>query len=352
MFRFCLVLLPSMVMLAPIVPAGDKGPMPQRLGQPRKIFDVTTEHRSSIAYAPDGKKLAWVHHQGEGGSPEEGGLAVILWDFEKGFQTVEMRSEKPRTFARSPIRFTPNGKMLVIGCFQPIPTFTPKGDEQFEYRNNVQIWLVFSGRELPILPRSAGLDKDSWDDVMVSPDGKSIIAVSPKLGRVWELPEGKQSLQFEHAEAQRLVLSPDGKVFAGMLADRTVAIFGCADGKEVMKLPGKGQALEFSPDGKQLAVWHEDKVCLWELAGPKQLWALPSKAGAESLWGPRVAFTPDGKQIAWNEGRLTLVADVAGGKLLFKLAGERGPITFSPDGQRLALACPDGTALVWDLSKK
>jgi WD40 repeat protein len=358
MFRVSLFLLLSIVLLAPVAPAGAQVPMPQRLGQARKIYDHPTLHRTSIAYSPDGKRLAWVHHQIEGGSPEEGGLAVVVWDFDKGYQIVEMRPDKPRTYARSPIRFTPNGRMMVIGCFQPIPTFTPKGDEQTEYRNNVLLWLVLSGRELTILPRVSRLDNDSWEAVMVHPDGKSIVAVCPKLGRVWELPEGKQALQFEHTEANRLVLSPDCKLFAGTLANRTVAVFNAADGKEVLKLPGTGQALGFSPDGKKLATWQEDKVCLWDLEGegegegPKQLWSVRSKEGAESLWGPRVAFTPDGKGMAWNDGRQTVVADPATGKALLTLNGERGPITFSPDGQRLALACPDGTALVWDLGKK
>jgi WD40 repeat protein len=347
-FSFCLLT----VLLVPMVPAGDRGPMPQRLGQPRKIYDHPTQHRTSIAYSPDGKRLAWVHHQSEGASPEEGGLAVVVWDFDKGYQVVEMRPNQPRTYARSPIGFTPNGRMMVMGCFQPIPTFTPNGDEQTEYRNNVLLWLVISGRELTILPRVSGLDGDSWDAALVNPDGKSITAVCPKLVRVWELPEGKQALQIEHPEASRLVLSPDCKLFAGTLANRTVAVFNATDGKEVVKLPGTGQALEFSPDGKKLATWQDDKVCLWDLEGPKQLWSVPSKTGAESLWGPRVAFTPDGKRMAWNDGRPTLVADAATGKVEFKLSGERGPITFSPDGQRLALACPDGTALVWDLSKK
>jgi WD40 repeat protein len=345
-----LSLLWVLLVLAAIAPAsaGDKGLEPQRLGQPRKNYEPTSLHRTSIAYSPDGKKLAWVHHLAE--SPEEGGLAVVVWEFEKGFQVVEMTSEKPKTYARSPIRFMPNGKMMVIGCFQPIPTFAPNGDEQTEYRNNVQLWQVFGGRELAILPRSTGLDNDSWDAVMVGADGKTITAVSPKLGRVWDFPDGKQIQQFEHAEAQRLVLSQNCQLFAGTLPKRGgVAVFSTADGKEVVKLPGTGQALEFSPDGKRLATWQDDKVVLWEVDSAKQLWGVPCKVGAESLWGPRVAFAPDGKRIAWNEGRLTKVADADTGKVVSSLKGERGPITFSPDGQKLALACPDGTALVWDV---
>jgi hypothetical protein len=31
------------------------------------------------------------------------------------------------------------------------------------------------------------------------------------------------------------------------------------------------------------------------------------------------------------------------------LKAQPGPLAFSPDGSRLALACPDGTALVWEL---
>jgi WD40 repeat protein len=347
---FHVLSLVLITLLAPAAAPGDKIPEPKRFGQPRKIYEAPKQHRTSIAYSPDGKKLAWVHHQAEE-TAEEGGLAVVIWDFEKGYQVVEMRSEKPRTYARSEIRFTPNGKMMVIGCFQPIPTFTPEGDEQTEYRNNVQIWQVFSGRELSLLQRVAGLDNDSWEAVMVNADGKSITGVSPKYVRTWEIPEGKQSHQAEHTMAAKLVLSADCKWFAGRLADQSVAVFSSEDGKEVAKLPGNAMPLEFSPDGKRLATWQDDKVVLWDVEGTKQLWAVPTKTGAEAAWGPRVAFSPSGKWIAWNEGRKTVLADVTTGKTVHSLYAERGPVTFSPDSRRLALACPDGTALVWELTK-
>ena len=73
LFALCLAL--------PFVPhaatAGDQAPEPKRLGQVRKQYPHNAQHRTSIAFSPDGKKLAWVHHQFEGSSHTDGGMAII-----------------------------------------------------------------------------------------------------------------------------------------------------------------------------------------------------------------------------------------------------------------------------------
>jgi WD40 repeat protein len=350
LLRPCLAFCFALIFTLP-ASAGDSAPKPTRLGQPRKNYDHSALHRDSIAFSPDGKKLVWMHHLPEANA-EEGGLCMIVWDLEKGFQTADMKSDKPRTFARSPIRFTANSKWVILGCFQPIPTFTPKGDPQTEYRNNVQAFVVFSGRELTgIVPRVADLNMQSWEAVGASPDGKTAVAIHPKGGHVWEVPDWKDANKFEHEEANKVVLSPDCQLFAGTLNDKAVAIFKVADGKEVVKLPGSGQALDFSPDGKQIVTWHDGKICLWQVEGAKQLWAVDCAVARDDPWGPRFAHAGDGKRVAWNDGKNITIADPGNGKTVMTLAAEKGPIAFSADGQRLALDCPDGTALVWNFKK-
>lgn len=82
-----------------------------------------------------------------------------------------------------------------------------------------------------------------------------------------------------------------------------------------------------------------------------------------------IAFSPDGHFDALSAGRLLAMAgmtnvifwDAATGEKLFTLAGESvgatlgynlgvGQISFSPDGERLAVANMDGAAKVWDLA--
>ena len=59
--------------------------------------------------------------QGGGGGArvgEGGGLFINLWDLEKRYALADMRAATDFTYACSPLRFTPNGRMVVMGCFQ------------------------------------------------------------------------------------------------------------------------------------------------------------------------------------------------------------------------------------------
>ena len=64
------------------------------------------------------------------------------------------------------------------------------------------------------------------------------------------------------------------------------------------------------------------------------------------------AFSSDAKLMAWNESGKIHLAETEGGRLLHRLEGEPGPIAFSPDGRRLAVVCPDGTALIFTVPKR
>src|SRR5438309_9877541 len=90
--------------------AGDKLPEPVRFGRAVKSSEVPGLHRSSIAFSPDGKKLAWMHHVPDIPDPKDGGLLIHLWDTEKRQPLAEMKAALDRTYAYSPMRFTPNGR--------------------------------------------------------------------------------------------------------------------------------------------------------------------------------------------------------------------------------------------------
>src|SRR5258708_31908581 len=55
---------------------GTQLPEPIRFGQPVKPNVVPAQHRTSIAFSPDGKKLAWVYHTPDKGANDGGGLMI------------------------------------------------------------------------------------------------------------------------------------------------------------------------------------------------------------------------------------------------------------------------------------
>jgi WD40 repeat protein len=331
-------------------PASDKLPEPLRLGVPVKEIEVPSIHQRSIAFSPDGKKVAWMHYQAERAPNEGGGLLIHLWDLEKRYALIEMKAANEFTWASSPLRFTPNGRMLVAGCTQLTTEYQELATKPgTRVQNNLRVWLAASGKELPFASREDGTIKDAWQRAAVSRDGKTIVAVTGKSGRVWKLPDGKVERRFNVEPAIHMLLSADGKLAAGTVSDNSVRVWSTEEGKEPIQLPGAGRALGFAPDSMQLATVVDDRVCLWDLQTGKQAWAVPGKLGSGEQGSQGFDFSPDGKRLAWNEDGKILVADAATGKTMLSITTQPGPLAFSPNGGRLAVACPDGTALVWEL---
>jgi WD40 repeat protein len=118
-----------------------------------------------------------------------------------------------------------------------------------------------------------------------------------------------------------------------------VYLCDAASGRPVHQLQDAGEFvfLDFSPDGRSLAVVAGKGVSLWEAATGKRLWRFEGEQ-EETNWG---AFSP-GRQtfVSPRNGRAVFLWEAASGKLLRKLApaGEaKEDITaVSPDGRLLA----------------
>ncbi len=125
----------------------------------------------------------------------------------------------------------------------------------------------------------------------------------------------------------------------------------------------------FSPDGGRIATMGPfGEFTIWETSTGQPLLHVQDDA---IEFGNSIAFSPDGHFDALSAGRLLAMAgmtnvifwDAATGEKLFTLTGESvgatlgynlgvGQISFSPDGERLAVANMDGAAKVWDLASR
>ncbi len=352
MHRLSLLTVAALTII-PAATAGEKMAPPQTFGTVVGPSAFPALHRGSIAFSPDGKKLAWMHHAPDAADPKEGGLYLHLWDADKARPLAEMRASLDRSYAYGPVRFTPNSKQLYAPTFRVLSLFEDLGGEKEKLRNNVSMWLVLAGgRELMTLVGDIGTRELAFEAAAATPDGKQMVAANSKEIRVWKIPDNKDERTTEFGPATKLVIAADASVVAGTGADKTVHVYKTADGKEALKLPNATRALAVAPDGKRVAVIEGDKIAVYEVEGGKQVWAVTGKLGKDADLLQRFDWSADGKRVAWNDDGKITVADAADGKTVRSWMAQPGPVALAPDGGKLALACADGTALVWDLSKK
>jgi WD40 repeat protein len=182
-----------------------------------------------LAISPDAKLVATASYD----------KLIKLWDSETG---KEVRTLKDHTDAIYSLDFTPDGKRLVSAAAD----------------RTIKVWNPESGERLFTLNEPT----DALNTVAVSPDGKRVAAAGQdKNVRVWVLEEKSATLQsalISHEDAiLKLAWSPDGKTLVSSSADRSLKFFRSADLTELKVLPGQpdwSYALEFSPDGKHIAV--------------------------------------------------------------------------------------------------
>ncbi len=214
-----------------------------------------------------------------------------------------------------------------------------------------------------------------------SPDGCHL-ASGLEDGRVlvWNVgpPSGAQPpLAFGYALAgcwgpvYALAFSPCNDRLAAVSGETVLNVWSLVD-REYSTMPGyrgRIQSLAFSADGSLLATGGGvfvtcGEVRLWQMPGPE-----PSGNEAQGIVpytefvGHRqvvssVAFSPDGKLLASAGGRFCCPGEVylwdvstrSPRTILSPLADQALGVTFSPDGQTLAVACRDGTISLWEVA--
>jgi WD40 repeat protein len=244
------------------------------------------------------------------------------------------------------------------------------------YDGNVRIWNAQGGELLRTLQGGGGT---IWTIVFSADDRLLASGGEDKIVRVWRVADGSLEKEFKgHTlNVWSVQFSPDGKWVASGSFDHSVRMWSLDGSAPDRVLNGHTQAVvrvAFSPDGKLLASGGDDsKLRLWEVSSGRQV--------REMDQSPRhidaLAFSPDGSYIVTGGKDQNMLGEILQNFFGENAAGGKGPsmriwrredgtlmqtlaahandvfgIDFSPDGQWMASASEDKSAIVWRVEKQ
>jgi WD40 repeat protein len=290
-------------------------------------------HRSfiySLSFSPDGKSLL-----------SSGDTETLLWDVAKSKTIHEFKKS-----ANSMAKFSPDGKTLCM-----------RGED-----HNLELWDVATRKRI----RQFEEPKNAWmrRSFGFSPDGKTLVSGSNEGVRLYDVATGETTLELDGIQDAKF--SPDGKTLSALSKgeEQKFELWDVATRKKIRQFeveqlgPLEGDsfiAMEFSPDGKILAVARHAATCLLDVSTGKLIRKL--KLNGQQVF---MAFSPDGKTLAtggWYfthsiEDRDVHLWETATGKEIGTLKGHRGGVialTYSPDGKTLVAGSTDSSILIWDV---
>ena len=290
----------------------------QELPKQINILVGHTGYVNSVVFSPDGKTIA----SGDGYP----GNTVRLWDAATGTLLNTMEH-----YSVNSVAFSPDGKTIA------------SASDSGRIDPPVRLWDARTGTLLNELT-GARLGIKS---VTFSPDGKTIAGTGVETC-FWDVQTGTRLDLAPRGGGNAIAYSPDGKIIA--IGGYGAVYFWDAQTREhITELEhfSEVRSIAYSPDGNRIASVEGTEVFLWDIQTRTLQNTLQHFA-----WTSSVAYSPDGNMVASVRGTQVWLWDAHTGTLLHKLVGHPDGaryVTYSPDGNTLAVGCSDQTVRLWQL---
>jgi WD40 repeat protein len=296
---------------------------------------------------------------------------AIVWDIAKGSKLQTIRGHS-NTVSRA--KFSHDGDHLVTSSTD----------------GSVKVWNVSTGQQvLELTGHSNAVNAVAW-----SPNGKQLVTAGwDKTAKIWHIPSTHSDQLYS------IAFSKDGNRVATASLDGTAKVWNAKTGENLVTLSGHESSLEdiaFNPKTNDIATASDDgRVIVWDAASGRSirtlvrnpddrafyqvfsvaynadgsLLATGNGIGTIQIWDPitgieqkrfqlertapvrRLSFSPDGNRLALAIADVAIVLDTRTGEMLLTLLDHKSlvlNVRYDGSGKRLATASMDGTAKLWD----
>jgi WD40 repeat protein len=319
---------------------------------------------TSLAFAPDGKRLASTAARADAGP---NATEVKVWAVADSPTPERVDLEYRRYMSKSSysssnyqvrsLSFAPGGRRLIVGSHVSSSTarLPPSGLERdlvFEGADYLSRGPNVQVRSVTAAPTAHALTWHSLNlrQIAYSPDSKLVAVAQPRRDKaviVWDSATGQTLKKLTRAEPLYAVaFSADGRTLAGVSLDRAITLWDVATWTERAVLRGHEawiDMLSFTPDNQTLiSASYNGVVKSWDVAAGKERATIPRHVKRLDF----VQVGPDSRTVLTGGMRddgvesVMFLSDSATGKEKASLAGYQfgaGTTVFAPDGKSLAL---------------